>query len=91
MAGEGIDRALQASAMCLPGEEPCGAKRLHGRERRLLHVQSRYDHFNHGLGGSAGCRASPVSARSGLQWGILAGAFFETGLGRFDAEHDVTG
>ena len=41
VAGEGIDRALQAS-QCLPGE-PCGRQSLRGRERRLLHIQGRHD------------------------------------------------
>jgi len=82
VAGEGIDRALQAS-QCLPGE-PCGAK-------AFVAVNGGYSTYKAGttfdmsygnmLAGIARqCKIGPV--------GYLAGVFFETGLGRFHSEYE---
>ena len=79
VAGEGIDRALQAS-QCLPGE-PCGAK-------AFMAVNGGYSTYKAGttfnisygnmLAGIARqCKIGPVN--------YLAGVFFETGLGRTTA------
>ena len=81
VAGEGIDRALQAS-QCLPGE-PCGAK-------AFMAVNGGYSTFKAGTTITMGygslvaglarqCKIGPM--------GYLAGAFFETGLGRFHSEY----
>ena len=82
VAGEGIDRALQAS-QCLPGE-PCGAK-------AFVAVNGGYSTYKAGttfdmsygnmLAGIARqCKIGPV--------GYLAGVFFETGLSRFHSEYE---
>ena len=82
VAGEGIDRALQAS-QCLPGE-PCGAK-------AFMAVNGGYSTYKAGttfnisygnmLAGIARqCKIGPVN--------YLAGVFFETGLGRFHSEYE---
>ena len=83
VAGEGIDRALQAS-QCLPGE-PCGAK-------AFMAVNGGYSTFKAGTTINMGygnlvaglarqCKIGPM--------GYLAGAFFETGLGRFHSEYET--
>ena len=83
VAGEGIDRALQAS-QCLPGE-PCGAK-------AFMAVNGGYSTFKAGTTITMGygslvaglarqCKIGPM--------GYLAGAFFETGLGRFHSEYET--
>ena len=82
VAGEGIDRALQAS-QCLPGE-PCGAK-------AFVAVNGGYSTYKAGttfdmsygnmLAGIARqCKIGPM--------GYLAGVFFETGLSRFHSEYE---
>ena len=82
VAGEGIDRALQAS-QCLPGE-PCGAK-------AFMAVNGGYSTYKAGttfdmsygnmLAGIARqCKVGPM--------GYLAGVFFETGIGRFHSEYE---
>ena len=82
VAGEGIDRALQAS-QCLPGE-PCDAK-------AFVAVNGGYSTYKAGttfdmsygnmLAGIARqCKIGPV--------GYLAGVFFETGLSRFHSEYE---
>ena len=83
VSGEGIDRALQAS-QCLPGE-PCGAK-------AFMAVNGGYSTFKAGTTITMGygnlvaglarqCKIGPM--------GYLAGAFFETGLGRFHSEYET--
>ena len=83
VASEGIDRALQAS-QCLPGE-PCGAK-------AFMAVNGGYSTFKAGTTITMGygnlvaglarqCKIGPM--------GYLAGAFFETGLGRFHSEYET--
>ena len=83
VAGEGIDRALQAS-QCPPGE-PCGAK-------AFMAVNGGYSTFKAGTTITMGygslvaglarqCKIGPM--------GYLAGAFFETGLGRFHSEYET--
>ena len=82
VAGEGIDRALQAS-QCLPGE-PCGAK-------AFVAVNGGYSTYKAGTtfnmsygnmlaGVARQCKIGPV--------GYLAGVFFETGLSRFHSEYE---
>ena len=82
VAGEGIDRALQAS-QCLPGE-PCGAK-------AFVAVSGGYSTYKAGTtfnmsygnmlaGVARQCKIGPV--------GYLAGVFFETGLSRFHSEYE---
>ena len=82
VAGEGIDRALQAS-QCLPGE-PCGAK-------AFVAVNGGYSTYKAGttfdmssgnmlVGIARQCKIGPM--------GYLAGVFFETGLGRFHSEYE---
>ena len=82
VAGEGIDRALQAS-QCLPGE-PCGAK-------AFMAVSGGYSTYKAGTtfdmsygnmlaGVARQCKIGPV--------GYLAGVFFETGLSRFHSEYE---
>ena len=85
-AGAGMESAAE-SAMCLPGEEPCGT-------RAFMAVSGGYStykadtHFNMTSGNvmvglARYCKLPSV--------GFLAGVFFETGLSRFDAEHEYAG
>ena len=85
-AGAGMESA-EESAMCLPGEEPCGT-------RAFMAVSGGYStykadgHFNMS-GGSAMAGLARYCKLPSV--GFLAGVFFETGIARFDAEHDFTG
>ena len=85
-AGAGMESAAE-SAMCLPGEEPCGT-------RAFMAVSGGYStykadgHFNMS-GGSAMAGLARYCKLPSV--GFLAGVFFETGIARFDAEHDFTG
>ena len=82
VAGEGIDRALQAS-QCLPGE-PCGAKAfmaVNGGYSTFLGGTTTTMSYGNLLAGLARqCKIGPM--------GYLAGVFFETGLGRFHSEYE---
>ena len=85
-AGAGMESA-EESAMCLPGEEPCGT-------RAFMAVSGGYStykadgHFNM-AGGSAMTGLDRYCKLPSV--GFLAGVFFETGFARFDAEHDFAG
>lgn len=85
-AGAGMESA-EESAMCLPGEEPCGT-------RAFMSVSGGYStykadgHFNMASGSIMMGLARYCKLPS---MGFLAGVFFETGLARFDAEHDFSG
>ena len=86
VAGAGMESAAE-SAMCLPGEEPCGT-------RAFMAVSGGYStykadgHFNMASGSAMAGLARYCKLPS---VGFLAGVFFETGIARFDAEHDFTG
>lgn len=75
------------SAMCLPGEEPCGT-------RAFMTVTGGYStyktdtHFNMTSGNAMVGLARYCKLRS---VGFLAGVFFEAGLSRFNAEHEYAG
>ena len=85
-AGAGMESAAE-SAMCLPGEEPCGT-------RAFMAVSGGYStyktdtHFNMTSGNAMVGLARYCKLPS---VGFLAGVFFETGLSRFDAEHEYAG
>ena len=85
-AGAGMESAAE-SAMCLPGEDPCGT-------RAFMAVSGGYStyktdtHFNMTSGNAMVGLARYCKLPS---VGFLAGVFFETGLSRFDAEHEYAG
>ena len=86
VAGAGMESAAE-SAMCLPGEEPCGT-------RAFMTVTGGYStyktgtHFNMTSGNAMVGLARYCKLRS---VGFLAGVFFEAGLSRFNAEHEHAG
>ncbi|MBP3734988.1 MAG: autotransporter outer membrane beta-barrel domain-containing protein [Desulfovibrio sp.] len=86
VAGAGMESAAE-SAMCLPGEEPCGT-------RAFMTVTGGYStyktdtHFNMTSGNAMVGLARYCKLRS---VGFLAGVFFEAGLSRFNAEHEYAG
>ena len=86
VAGAGMESAAE-SAMCLPGEEPCGT-------RAFMTVTGGYStyktgtHFNMTSGNAMVGLARYCKLRS---VGFLAGVFFEAGLSHFNAEHEHAG